>query len=1483
MKHLLLAIIFLFGFYGCGGGGSSSGVSVSPPSKKIAFFYDSVVDGLEYTWEDCSDADIFNNNSDAPHYTGVPNGSGSFYFQNGCSVKFKIGKIILGDIGSNDIVENGKIFPTNILGLATTNTADTRVANLLRIIQSLDNDNDPRNGIIISQSIRDNLSASSVKALNIKANTTITESDLNATVLSADSTKTLVSISAARSHFDRTLQEHVDPNLDTTKPATPFLIDKSNQNTTLTQIKTFHTKERKVKIYGESGTKILKAVNHTGFVTNLNFSDTSLVMKDDWTQEVPLTFDNNDEKNFHKFIVLQDASGKKSDILHLNVIKDFVPPHVQDSTVSDKIFEEQIYFRNINASDSSQIKFYQIVAEVKDDRSLDDEQFQVDTAGNVTFKTPPDYDDPSGQKDFQLVARAIDDVGNMTDVLLKVSLKNLLDHPPVLKDNQSDFNTTLIEKPAPSAFVADLNLTLEDNLTIAPDNNITISDYFHFKLLSHTEIFEVNLTTGIVTVKDENNLSLDYEHCEKPDTDSCIIPVSFSVENNDTNQEGNPNSPNVTTGTLHVEITNKLDTKPSILPEIIDAIYEQHDNYNHLDGFVFSTIDKNLSASDRDFIDYDFNFTIISPIDNNFSIGPQTGKLKVVTELASENHIDGVSRNPSINYVSTLDYETIPEYNLTIRATNYFDDNSDGDYNDTNNKILHSDEINVTIKLLNVIDNIPKIKHSVVLPSFLESISSEQIIAIVDANGTNIDENNITQIKFYRYTRAIDNEEMYNVVVGSEDPRYKNDTNRIPLKKVDVNATRTNIVTTRSFLADEDFLEDINGSASDYTLTLRAQNIWWDGTTHESHDSSGENIIFNVANVIDNPPKLKIQPTDVFEVNETVAHDGSYIIHTVEHNASIFDEKNITRFEIVGSKYYFDINTSTGQIYVAQDLDWETQTEDYTLYFQAVNTHWDGKEYNSTTKFINISIENIIEDPPIITGPTEITIHENISANELLAILETTKSTERNVTDQKTITGFSIVSGNDGNFTISNPIINEVTQLPIGKLETNTSVSLDYESNKTVYNLEINATNDSGKFTTHSIKINILDDIETDMPLVIIPIEYDDINLTVSDTDLYNLIFRGHYGDLNHYFEHVSQKKFKFKKVDENRGNNDGVIRVKLSGENHPESDPFNLNNHLRMALYDVNSSLDFSDFDKNSDGNVTKDELQIVFIIAGGEISYGDSNKSIQANVGTFSSIELMDGVKVAYDFSNNFDPSKDLTFEKEDGNYVVVGELNNGNPASFGLIAHHLGHTALNFPYLLDTKYQYNGIGYLGLMGYGYRGYIEGENNGTTPVNISAYNIISQGWVHPRTITSTTELVQLIASNKGSDGYNIIKIPIDTGNNPKNYYLLENRAITTGSGYDDGFYGMEDQNFTGGIVLWKINENQTNNNDINNKLVDFVEYDNDTGLDAKPGTAQSHYGKSSSIFKGLPTYSNIADFSITYSSITEGDNNMTIDITIP
>ena len=123
---------------GCGSGG---GTVSTPADVQIGSFIDSPVCGLQY---------------DTPRWSGLTGPNGTFNYQPGETVNFSIGNVILGST-------QAKRFVTPIdLALGGADLRDPRVMNICRFLQSLDQDNNPANGITISSETRDFLQGFSV-------------------------------------------------------------------------------------------------------------------------------------------------------------------------------------------------------------------------------------------------------------------------------------------------------------------------------------------------------------------------------------------------------------------------------------------------------------------------------------------------------------------------------------------------------------------------------------------------------------------------------------------------------------------------------------------------------------------------------------------------------------------------------------------------------------------------------------------------------------------------------------------------------------------------------------------------------------------------------------------------------------------------------------------------------------------------------------------------------------------------------------------------------------------------------------------------------------------------------------------------------------------------------------------------------------------------------------------------------------------------
>ncbi|MGA1138369.1 MAG: esterase-like activity of phytase family protein, partial [bacterium] len=104
-------------------------------------FLDSAVGGVDYTT--------------TSGLGGVTDSSGRFYYNPGDQVSFTIGGISLGSVTGA-----AKLTPVEVMG--ASGTADQKVINLSRLLQTLDADGDPSNGISINDSTKTTLAAKSV-------------------------------------------------------------------------------------------------------------------------------------------------------------------------------------------------------------------------------------------------------------------------------------------------------------------------------------------------------------------------------------------------------------------------------------------------------------------------------------------------------------------------------------------------------------------------------------------------------------------------------------------------------------------------------------------------------------------------------------------------------------------------------------------------------------------------------------------------------------------------------------------------------------------------------------------------------------------------------------------------------------------------------------------------------------------------------------------------------------------------------------------------------------------------------------------------------------------------------------------------------------------------------------------------------------------------------------------------------------------------
>ena len=359
---------------------------------------------------------------------------------------------------------------------------------------------------------------------------------------------------------------------------------------------------------------------------------------------------------------------------------------------------------------------------------------------------------------------------------------------------------------------------------------------------------------------------------------------------------------------------------------------------------------------------------------------------------------------------------------------------------------------------------------------------------------------------------------------------------------------------------------------------------------------------------------------------------------------------------------------------------------------------------------------------------------------------------------------------------------------------------------------------------------------ELTIPLLIVKIQFNTApfnQFQSSDSTWASAIFGNGSGQLNEYMNEISNERFQFHSAAETDGTvNDGVVTASLTMP-HPGNTAFTANDQavIKAAITAIDSKVNFAAYDTNSNGAIKYDELQIMFLVAGGETATGHADAgSVWAHKWSISTGPTHDGVSLMK--SGNCC----------EGTYSRFGERHGGNArhvdATIGIIAHELGHAAFLLPDLYDYDKSSSGIGAFGLMGSGSWGYKQGEPyQGQTPTHMTALMKIRSGFVTPTVISSDGTYT---ANDINSSSHNIFKIQSGTSGE---YFLLQNRNAV---GYDQGLnmlVGAEGA-YAGGLLITHNSDNVSQNTNDSQRVVDIEEADN---------AAPNNGGHSNGTYNGL------------------------------
>lgn len=188
--HFFFVCVLSTVIISCGGAGGSSDTDTSALE---GIFTDGPVEGLSYT---------------SGSLSGITNETGRFSYQQGETVTFSVGDIIIGT-GT----PTATMTPISLVPGAVDETHPT-VINIVRFLMTIDDDNDASNGIQITQTVRLSTAAQSI---DFSQSTSAFDSNTNVqnvvALLTAETTvgvRYLVSTQAAQEHLAGTLQ-----NIDT--------------------------------------------------------------------------------------------------------------------------------------------------------------------------------------------------------------------------------------------------------------------------------------------------------------------------------------------------------------------------------------------------------------------------------------------------------------------------------------------------------------------------------------------------------------------------------------------------------------------------------------------------------------------------------------------------------------------------------------------------------------------------------------------------------------------------------------------------------------------------------------------------------------------------------------------------------------------------------------------------------------------------------------------------------------------------------------------------------------------------------------------------------------------------------------------------------------------------------------------------------------------------------------------------------------------
>ena len=458
--------------------------------------------------------------------------------------------------------------------------------------------------------------------------------------------------------------------------------------------------------------------------------------------------------------------------------------------------------------------------------------------------------------------------------------------------------------------------------------------------------------------------------------------------------------------------------------------------------------------------------------------------------------INKVNSNGVLSFITAPDYENPSDadsnniYNVKIKAT------------DSSN---NSNEHTINVSVINVDDTSPIItgpssksinENTTVVHTFtanedvtweisggtdqsmfqINKVNSNGVLSFITApdyeNPSDADSNNIYNVKIKATDSSNNsNEHTINVSVINVDETSPIITG--PTSK-SINENTTNVHT---FTANEDVTWEISGGADQSMFQINTNGLlsFITAPDYENPTDSDSNNIYNVkvkatdSSNNSNEHTINVSIINVDETSPIITGPTSKSITENTTNVHTFTANEDVTWEISGGadQSMFQINkvNSNGVLSFITAPDYENPSDADSNNIYNVKIKATDSSNNSNEHTINVSVINVDDTGPIITGPTSKSINENTTFVHTFTANEAVIWEVSGGADQ---TMFQINKVN------SNGVLSF-------KILPNYENPSDADGNN-IYNVKIKATDSSGNSSEHTINVSVVNVNDTDLP-----------------------------------------------------------------------------------------------------------------------------------------------------------------------------------------------------------------------------------------------------------------------------------------------------------------------------------------------------------------------------------------------------------------